>query len=411
MNSIFSSGKWVYVGIFILSCLLLLSGWRMGFADARQYLPASLKKAAEVQQGQLAQQVTGYGKLHSLNKRILTASSDALVDQILVNPGDLIKPGSLIMLLKNPGLEETVAESLALLQNKKLSKRKALLEQQQEILTFESRLLEISSNAEIAKLQVEAQRPLMEQGIVSVLDFKRASLEASQLVKRENLEQTKLTKLLQVHKEHLQIFDEEISQTKARFDRAKSRLAALQVTSEIPGIVQSMDVKLGERVAVGDKLALVGSLSPLIAKIKVPQLQANTIHSGAKAEIDTRQGMIEGLVNRIDPIVKEGAVEVEIQLVGEQIETVRPLQLVEAVIWGESRGERMYVRQPENVMESGSAKVFKLTENNVARRVEVTFGMSSGGLIEVVSGLKAGDQIILSALQVNEDTHTVQFVQ
>ena len=96
---------------------------------------------------------------------------------------------------------------------------------------------------------------------------------------------------------------------------------------------------------MGAQLALVGSLSPLVAKIKVPQLQANLVQSGAKADIDTRNGVVQGVVNRIDPVVKDGAVEVG-ELLGEQ-SSARPLQLVEAVIMGQSSANRLYVRQPQ----------------------------------------------------------------
>lgn len=403
--------KWVYLSLFVVSCLLLLSGWSMGFSDAKEYISVSLKKTSQVQQGQFVQQVTGYGELHSMNKRILTSSSDALVDQILLNPGDLVEPGSVIMLLKNPLLEEQVEESLSGLQNKKLAKRKQLLEQQQEILSFESRLLELTSEAEIAKLQVEAQLPLVEKGIVSVLDFKRSKVKAEQLVKREALEQSKLEKLTQVHTEQIQILDEEITQASAKFERSKQRLASLQVKSEIPGILQSMDVKLGQRVSTGAQLALVGSLSPLVAKVRIPQIQASTVKSGAKAEIDTRNGIVEGVVNRVDPVVKEGAVEAEIQLAGDLSKGVRPLQLVEATIFGESSGQRMYVKQPDNATENTLVNIFKMTGENIAQRVDVSFGASSGGMIEVVSGLSAGDNIVLSALEINEDTQIIQFVQ
>ncbi len=206
----------------------------------------------------------------------------------------------------------------------------------------------------------------------------------------------------------MQIQQEEIKQAQAKFDRARNDLEKLRIKAGIESVVQRLPVKLGQSVSVGDELALVGSLSPLIAEVKVPQLQASLVQAGASAEIDTRHGLVKGQVMRVDPVVEKGAVLVEIQLKGALNENIRPMQLVDAVIFGQSRADVSFVDTPAAVENDSSAAVFKMIDDYQAQRVEVQFGTGTDSVIEIRSGLNVGDSIITSALSVADDTQIIQ---
>lgn len=398
----------IYQTLCAASILMLLTGWRLGYSDALEYVAEDSVTIARVQAGDFSLKVEGYGSLQSLNKRLLTATSHAVVDEIMLKAGAVVEADTVILSLKNPELSAKLRQALAKLQNSKRQKRQISLQQQTTILNTESSLSALQSDAEIAMLQVDAERALAESGIVSGISAKRNELQAKQLLKRVEQEKHKLAKLLAVHQEALSIQDDLIAQSQDEFTVAKEMLAQLSVKAGMKGVIQRMPLNLGQSVTVGSELALIGSLSPLLAEIKVPQLQAHLVSAGMVAEINTTNNQINGKVVRVDPVVNEGAVQVDIQLDEVSISGIKPMQLVDATILAQVEKGVHYVKTPVGVHENSSAWLFKLNKDNVATRVEVQFGKVSGQLIQVVSGLNTGDSIITSKLDVSSETKQIK---
>lgn len=405
-----SLNKVIYGGIVITSFSLLLGGWSMGFSGSKQYINIKDIKLATVETGEFSQKVNGYGSLQSQNQRLISASTQAIVDEIKLKPGAVVQKDSVLMTLKNPALENEMQQALANLHNSKTAKRKIRLEQQREVLQQESKLSQLKADAEMANLQVEAQATLVKSGTISSMHAKKSKLTAKQMNERLRLEQRRLMKLQEVHNEYLLIQDDAIAQSKIQFDAAKYQLEQLVVKAGLNGVLQRMPITLGQSVSMGDELALVGSLDALIAEIKVPQLQASLVQVGSEAEIDTRHGLVTGQVLRIDPVVADGAVKVVIQLPEKLSADIRPMQIVDAIIFGENRSNISSVQKPMGVAQGSQYQVFKLINEHIATRIQVQFGQISNHHIEVISGLTPGDKIIVSSLDIEPNVEQIQLV-
>jgi len=400
--------KIVYQCLMGSSILMLFAGWNMGFSNSLEYIAREKVTIAKVEAGDFSVKVEGYGSLQSLNKRLLTATSHSLVDAIELKAGAIVSADTVLMTLKNPSLEAELRQALAKLQNSKTSKRQVMLSQQREMLDNESNLSKLEAETEIALLQVDAERTLAKSGIVAGINAKRNELKANQLVKQVSLEKTKLKKIADVHNESLSIQDDLIAQAREEFDVAKLMVEQLSVKAGMEGVIQRSSLNLGQSVSPGTELALIGSLSPLIAEIKVPQLQAHMVAAGMKAEINTVNGQILGQVVRVDPVVNEGAVQVDIQLDEGKYDGVKPMQLVDATILAQVQKGVHYIKTPIGVNENSTAWLFKLSDDDIASRIEVTFGKASGQLIQVLSGLKVGDKIITSKLDLEDETTQIK---
>jgi len=400
--------KIIYRCLIGVSMLMLFTGWRLGYSNSLEYISREAVTIAKVEAGDFSIKVEGYGTLQSLNKRLLTATNNAIVDEIKLKAGAVVNADTVLMTLKNPTLEAELRKALAKLQNSKTQKRQVLLQQQRELLNSESLLAEIEAEEEIAMLQVDAERALAKSGIVSGINAKRNELRAKQLNKKVKLERNKLDKIIAVHAEALLIQNDLISQARDEFDVAKQMVEQLSVKAGMAGVLQRASLNLGQSVSIGTELALIGSLSPLVAEIKVPQMQAHMVTAGMQAEINTVNGQILGQVVRIDPVVSEGAVQVDIQLNDGVYKGVKPMQLVDATIFAQVQKGIHYIKTPVGVSENTSALLFKLTKDGLANQVEVKFGKASGQLIQVLSGLNAGDEIITSKLTLENETTQIK---
>lgn len=403
------NSKLVYRTLLGLSLVMLISGWRMGYSDSAEYVAKDSVSIAKVESGNFSMKVEGYGSLQSVNKRLLTATSNAVVEEIKLKAGASVQVDTVILTLKNPQLEGKLRQALAKLQNSKTRKRQTELAQQRELLNNETTISELEAELEIAMLQVEAERSLAKTGIISGISAKKNELKAKQLMQRVALEKNKLSKLVSMQKEALAIEDDLIAQSQEEFNVAKQMVEQLSVKAGMNGVIQRLPLNLGQSVTVGAELALIGSMSPLVAEIKVPQMQANMVSSGMKADISTLNGQVKGQVIRVDPVVNEGAVQVDIEISSNVDDGIKPMQLVDATIFAKVEQGVHYMKMPAGVSENGTAWLYKLTEGNHAELVEVKFGKVSGQLIQVISGLEVGDQVVSSKLDFPKEVKKIKF--
>ncbi|MGS0825371.1 efflux RND transporter periplasmic adaptor subunit [Shewanella sp. 0m-8] len=396
--------KVVYRALTGISLIMLITGWRLGYSDI-ETLPYASVSISKVESGDFSTKVTGYGSLQSINKRLLTATSNAVVDEIVLKSGAAVDVDTVIMILKNPELESQLRKALAKLQNSKTQKRKLVLQHQRELLNIETSLSELESESEIAMLQVDAERSLAKSGIISGIHAKKNELTAKQLIKRITLEKSKRSKMIAMQTEALSIQDDLIAQAQEEFDVATLMVNQLSVTAGMKGVIQRLPLNLGQSVTAGTELALIGSLSPLVAEIKVPQMQSHMVTSNMVAEITTLHGQILGEVVRVDPVVNEGAVQVDIELTTQSKINVKPMQLVDATIFAKVRQGVQFMKKPKGVKENSQITLFKLTDNLSATRVDVQLGKVSGQQIEILSGLQVGDEVITSSHELSAETY------
>jgi HlyD family secretion protein len=399
--------KKIYYTLIGISLVMLITGWRLGHADM-DILPLTSVTISKVETGNFSIKINGYGTLQSVNKRLLTATSNAVIDEIILKAGAVVNADTVIMTLKNPQLESLLRQAVAELQNSKTLKRKLILQQQRERLNNESSLSQLESESEIAMLQVEAERTLAKSGIIAGIQAKKNELTAKQLINRVKLEKSKLNKLISMQEEALSIQDDLITQSQDEFDVATLMINQLSVTAGLKGVIQRLPLNLGQSVAAGTELALIGSLSPLIAEIKVPQMQSHMISLGMAAEISTLNGQVMGEVIRVDPVVNDGAVQIDIELSTQTTLGIKPMQLVDATIFADVRQGVQYIKKPLGIKENTQVSLFKLAENNIANRVDVQLGKISGEQIEILSGLKAGDEVITSIHELSAETLHIQ---
>jgi HlyD family secretion protein len=169
------------------------------------------------------------------------------------------------------------------------------------------------------------------------------------------------------------------------------------VRAGLDGMLQLVPVEEGQQVAPGTNLARVANPSRLKAEIKIAETQAKDIQLGQKAEVDTRNGVVEGRVARIDPSVQNGTRTVDVTLTGELPKGAVPDLSVDGTIELERLNDVLFMGRPAFGQDQSVVGLFKMTPDGVtAERTQVKLGRSSVNTIEVLSGLKVGDQVILS---------------
>jgi HlyD family secretion protein len=154
---------------------------------------------------------------------------------------------------------------------------------------------------------------------------------------------------------------------------------------------------VGQHVTPGTNIARVADPKKLKAEIKIAETQAKDVTIGQKATVDTRNGVVNGHVSRIDPSVQNGTVTVDVSMDESLPLGARPDLSVDGTVELERLKDVLYVGRPVHGQSESTIGLFKLVDDGAeAVRINVKLGRSSVNLVEVVQGLQVGDKVILS---------------
>ncbi|MDE2716030.1 MAG: HlyD family efflux transporter periplasmic adaptor subunit, partial [Chloroflexota bacterium] len=276
-----------------------------------------------------------------------------------------------------------------------LANLQAQLEDQR--LTQESVTADYEGQYLQAKAQHDADLELSKSGLTDQVTLMKSRVEMEQLHKRYELERARGDARKPSVEAQLAAQRARIEQMEALLALRQDKVDRLSVRAGMRGILQLMDVEVGQLVAPSDELARVSDPTHLKAELKIPETLANDVAVGQRAEVDTRNGLIEGEVARIDPAAMEGTVLVDIRLFGEIPRGARPDLSVDGTIELERLDDVLYVGRPVHAREESFMGLFKLEDDQThASRVTVQVGRVSVSTIEVRSGLRESDTVVLS---------------
>jgi len=380
--------------------LLLLGGVTYGLSKLRPAAP-SVDRATiwpdEVKRGPMLREVRGLGTLVPEDIRWLPAQTECRVDKIVLRPGAVVKPDSIILELSDPQLQRDALDAEYLLKGAEADYANLKVQVKSELMNQKAAAAAVRSEYEQSKIQHEVDAKLHDEGIGSEKDERLSRVKEEQLAIRVQLEDERTQVAAESSEARLAAQQSRVDQQKALYRLRKSQVDALHLRAGINGVLQLVPVEEGQRVTPGLNLARVADPKKLKAEIKIAETQAKDVTIGQKATIDTRNGVVTGHVSRIDPSVVNGTVTVDVAITDPLPNGARPDLSVDGTVELENLKDVLYVGRPVHGQADSTIGIFKIIDDgSEAVRVNVKLGRSSVSTIEVVQGLKIGDKVILS---------------
>ena len=350
-----------------------------------------------VKRGEMLRQVRGVGTLVPEDIRWIPSTTEGRVERLVLQPGTVVTADSIILELSNPELELTVkdAQAQARVGRAQLAELRARLVSQR--LDQQAALTRATSADGQARLKADAYEELAGQGLVAEIDRKIMRQGADDATEQLRVERERLVSASEAASAQLAAKELEVQQQEALARLRQSQRDALRVRAGMPGVLQLVAVEVGQRVGLGVNLARVAQPTRLKAVVRIPETLAKDVVLGLKASVDTRNGVVAAHVVRIDPAVQNGSVAVDLALDGPLPAGARPDLSVDGTVELERLTDVLFVGRPAAAQGEGSLSLFRLEANGRdATRTQVRLGRASVSTIEVVEGLKEGDQVVLS---------------
>jgi HlyD family secretion protein len=310
-----------------------------------------------------------------------------------------VQVGQTLVELTNPQLIASAEEAQSAYEGAVAELQAAEAELQTNMLNQEVVLTQVQFNAEKAQAKTEADEALARNGLISGIELKRSQLDLSQLRKTSAIEASRLKKVRDNIHVQLAVRQSRVAQLARALERARSEAADLNVVATIGGVVQAINVEVGQQLQAGSPIGRIAQQDQLYAELKVPAREATQVQMGQKVVVDTRNGIVNGVVTRVDPGVTDGTVVVDVDLAGALPEGARPQMQIEGTIYISRLPNTLYVGKPAYVKNDAAIVVYRLDHaGRYATRVRIEAGKVSLNHLQVLRGLRAGDRIITSEI-------------
>ncbi len=351
-----------------------------------------------VKRGPMELQVHGLGVLKPEQIYWINAAVDSRVVQVVRRAGsDFIKANDVILVLSNPDLELEAEKAEWQCKQEEASLANLRVKLESDKLDQRASLAELEGQYKQARVTADRDLALTGFKIQSELASRLSVTQADQLESRVALQKQRLSIVDQSIGAQVEAQQVAIQSARAAYELKRKQVDQLTIRAGVNGVLQEVDVEVGQRVTAGTLLAKVADPTKLKAVVQIPETQMKDVRIGMDAFVDTRNGIVPGRVVRIDPAALNGSVGVDVFLQGKLPEGARPELSVDGTVEIARLNNVVYMERPVSGEPEATVGLFKIDpDGSGASRVQVKLGRTSVNTVEIRSGLQVGDRVILS---------------
>jgi HlyD family secretion protein len=383
------------VGMAVPVGLALLATVVWGPAFLTPSVTRARVRTALVSAGPIESTLTASGTVVPEFEQVLAAPMNARVLRILKRPGDKVRKG-------DPIVELDVSESHS--EVKTIDNRISIKENEQRQLqiSLEDTLIELRSQLEIKKLEVQAlglevsqNRNLRSEGLISDEQLRKSEVQWQ----RAQIELKKLEESIQSAEKstRAQLAGRDIEMAILRQEKQdkERRLRLATTQSDRDGVLTWVVQEVGSVVSQGAVIARVADLSSFRVEATLSDVHATQLMPGLPARVLANEKMLGGTITSILPTIKDGVMTIVIGLKDKADPNLRSNLRVDVHVVSGHKDKALKIKRGPAVPSEGTHDLFVI-RGDVAVKTPIKIGLSSFEEAEVLSGLMEGDEVIVS---------------
>jgi len=395
-----SRRRWVVMGAAgaaVLAALIWGVPTLARLVSAGSSVSAAALRIAEVKRGNLVRDVSTQGKVVAAVSPTLYTNAPGTIT-FDVHAGDKVTKDQVLAEVDSPELKNKLAQEQQTLDSTNIDVERTEIDNRQKQLTSKKTYDQAIIDRTTAARDVERNTKGFQAGAIPEINVERAKdalakaeLEVGHAEQGLKLEGETLafelkTKRLALQRQKLLVAD------------LQRQVDALKVRSPVDGQVGQLLVQQRANVAANTGLLTVVDLSALELELQVPEVFAHDLAIGMPAQIGDG-GAMKGEVSAVSPAVVAGQVKARVKFVDGKPAGLRQSQrLTTRILIDEHPNVLMVERGP--FVDTGAGRVAYIVRNGVAERSPIEVGATSLNAVELVSGAKEGDRIVISGTDV-----------
>ncbi len=392
----YSRRRWMTrVGLALLILVALLATFAWGPAFLTPSVTRARVRTSLVSVGPIESTLTASGTVVPEFEQVLAAPLDARVLRILKRPGDKVQRGDPIVQLDVSDSEsevKTVDNKVSIKEN----------EQSQLRVSLENTLIELKSQLEVKRLEVQSlgldasqNRKLRSDGLISDEQLRKSEVQWQRaLIELKKLEES-IQNAEKSTRAQLAGRDIEMAILRQEKQDKERRLRLATTQADRDGVLTWVVQEVGSVVKQGAVIARVADLSSFRVEATLSDVHASQLTPGLPARVLANEKMLDGTITSILPTIKDGAMTIVIGLKDKANPNLRSNLRVDVYVVSGHKDKALKIKRGPAVPGEGIHDLFVI-RGGVAVRTPVKIGLSSFEEAEVLSGLMEGDEVIVS---------------
>ncbi|WP_249931440.1 HlyD family secretion protein [Pseudoalteromonas sp. S1610] len=303
----------------------------------------------------------------------MSAPSDGTIKALKIREGQTISRGDILAELSNYELEQKIHtaqfELLNTVSQVAIDKSNLAI----RLSKVKSELGNASMQLKQQQLELNANKILAEDGIISSIRFKQSRMQFEQSKLALEAKKTELVLFKEAYEQQLIAYKNKVQLAENQIEYLVAKQSQLTLTAKFDGVVSQNTSKLGQIVKQGQPLFELIETNDLLAKVQVPQYSSEQLEKGQKAKIITPSGNIEAEVDYIDTVIRSGSINVFLTINSGTPNWLRSDQAIEAHIYTSEQQATYSVEKPADFEKFEHWSIFEVNADDQAVLTRISF--------------------------------------
>ncbi|MDC7224479.1 MAG: efflux RND transporter periplasmic adaptor subunit [Spirochaetales bacterium] len=404
----------IALAVFIIIAALMGGGWFFLSPKEEVYVLRDYESAL-VSLGEFESSVQSSGTVVIGREVDLPSRQEGYGDELYVDEGDFIRAGQVLATLDVPDLQEDLEDYQLSLGSSKIDLEEEIISQKYEILELNDTIEDLLDDVADAEEEVAKYEELVQVNASRQSDLEDAEDELEDLQDELDDARTELEEQIQLNKLEIRDLEDQITTYEIKIARTEAEIEETRITSPIDGEVQSIADELavaGSYIEQNDTIITIVDRSSAVVELEVYEEYASYLSEGQEILMTVSDKAVLGIIESIGTYATASSdglgSTVTVEVVPDQSDGY--LTPGATAVSDISLGVR------ENVMTlprgafltTGSQKYLYVIRNGTAEKVRVTYGAIEDDVVEILSGVDRGDEIIVSGYQNYIEYSTLQ---
>ncbi len=365
---------------------------------------------SSVEDGLFNDYITVIGQVEPISTIYLDVEEGGKVEEILIEEGEMVKEGDVILRLKNSDLNTTImnSESQLAYQANELRNTQISIEQQQ--IQNQRSKMQVDLQVVQAERKYKQYDALYKEDLIAKEEYLQTKEDYELSLKEKALTYQKFTQDSIFRANQKENMDESLENMRQNLAMARRRLGNLNVKAPADGQLGLLNAEIGESISRGQRLGMLHILTDFKINALIDEHYIDRVRRGLSSSFD-RAGVEYNLtVKKVYPEVREGQFEIDMIFNGEKPDNIRT---------GQTYHTKLELGQPEKAVliskggffqSTGGQWVYVLNDNETeAEKRSIRIGKQNPQYYEVLEGLKAGEKVITSSYDLFGDNDKIVF--
>ncbi len=353
-----------------------------------------------VTEGEFNDYITVTGTVEPISTIYLDAQEGGRVEERIVEEGAMVKKGEVILRLSNPDLYLNILNSEGLLAEKENFLRNTQITMEQEKLQIKRELVNLKYDIERKQRTFEQNEMLMKDNLVSREEYLRSKEDLDMALQSQELFKERQVQDSLFRSVNVETIKNDLVNMRKNLAMVKDRVKNLDVTAPVDGELGLLTPEIGQSIQKGANMGQINVLTSYKVTAQIDEHYIDRVRSQLTAKLDRQGSEFDLTVRRVFPEVRNGTFEIEMIFTGKMPDNIRTGQTYYISLQLGQPKEAILVPIGGFFQETGGQWIFVIDPSGTfATKRNISIGRKNPKYYEVLSGLKPGEQVIISGYE------------